>query len=132
MTTTLSKTPSVLSNTKPRPSLLDARPQLAAAMNLDGKVVRPAPHTERRKHDGIVKAKHLKPGQIVQAYLQGHARGGSRTVESVTRLGDGSMVRITWSSGQAPADYKAAYRWFDAALVGKPVNYVVPAFEVIR
>lgn len=81
------------------------------------------------KHDGIVKAKNIKEGWTVQAYLHGAPRGGKRVVKSVERSEDGSMVHVTFSSPHPDTDYKAAYRFFVEALVGTDVTVVnkVPA-----
>lgn len=92
-----------------------AAPQLAAPVDTTAPA---APH-DPTKHDGVVKSKHLKKGQVVRAWNSEHGpRGGERTVESIERLGDGAMVRVHWSSAHAPSEHKAAYRWFDAALAG--------------
>ena len=80
-------------------------------------------------HDGIVKAKHLTPGQEVRAYLHGRAVGGVRTVANVERLDDGATIRVTFSSDHPVTAYKAAYRFFDASLEGSIVKHTksVPA-----
>lgn len=80
--------------------------------------------------DGVVKAKHLKPGQQVRAFAHGQARGSLRTVKSVTRVGDGAMVHIEWESAHPAGEFKAAYRWYDAALDGTVSQHVerVPGF----
>jgi hypothetical protein len=96
------------------------------------KVVRPGLALTYGKHHGIVKTKQLQPGQRVRPFLHGEPRGGERIVETVTKLDDGAMVEITWASGHPTATYKAAYRWFDADLVGTPVAYVAPAFVAVR
>ncbi len=70
--------------------------------------------------DGVRKAKELKPGWEVRAFLHGKPCGGKRTVKSVERIDDGAQVHITWSSAHAPADYKAAYRFYVEALVREP------------
>lgn len=80
-------------------------------------------------HDGIVKAKHLREGQAVRAWLHGGPKGGERVVKSVTRSEDGATVTVEFSSPHPTTEYKAAYRWFDASLEGTPVRHVtkVPA-----
>lgn len=84
------------------------------------KIVRPGRITGH--HDGVVKAKHLKPGQTVRAFLHGEARGGERTVGTVKRIEDGAFVEVEWSSGHPTATYKAAYRWYDEKLAGKTIS----------
>lgn len=79
------------------------------------KIVRPGP-----THDGVVKAKQLKEGMKVRAFLHGQPRGGERVVKSVEKIDDGAMVRVTFSSAHPPADYKAAYRFHCEALVREP------------
>lgn len=84
------------------------------------KIVRPGRITDT--HDGVIKAKHLKPGQTVRAFLHGEPRGGERTVGKVTRIDDGAFVEIEWASGQPTATYKAAYRWHDESLANTTVT----------
>lgn len=100
----------------------EAQTSLTAVVEPTGpsKIVRPG--VVATEHDGVVKAKHLKSGQKVRAYLQGAPRGGERVVGTVTRLGDGAMVRIEWASGQPTSEYKAAYRWHDASLEGQSIS----------
>lgn len=74
------------------------------------------------KHDGIIKAKNLKPGQVVRAYLHGAPRGGERVVDTVERSEDGGTVHVTFSSQHPANDYKAAYRFYVEALVGTDVT----------
>ena len=76
------------------------------------------------KHDGIIKAKNAEKGQVVRAYLHGQPRGGERVIESVERIEDGAMVRIAFSSPHPTTDYKAAYRFYVAALDGVEVTAV--------
>lgn len=97
----------------------------------DAKIVRPGLRTvtEYVEHDGVVKAKHLKEGMRVRAYLHGKACGGERVVKSVQRSEDGSMVRVEFSSPHPTTDYKAAYRFYVADLAGTLVAkaHQVPA-----
>lgn len=72
-------------------------------------------------HDGVVRAKHLKPGQVVRAWLHDAPRGSEREVASVEPINDGSMVRITWATQHPVSEVKAAYRYHDAALEGTEV-----------
>lgn len=89
-----------------------------------GKIVRPGLVDQEYalEHDGVVKTKHLKKGQVVRAFAHGAPRGGERVVESIERLGDGATVLVTFSSPHPPAEYKAAYRWFDATLKGTTIR----------
>ena len=101
---------------KPAPA-----PQIVA--DVDGNqpvVVRPgtAVITEVRVHDGVVKAKHLKPGQQVRSWLHNQALGSVKTVESVTRIDDGEFVEVVFSSAHPSVRVKAAHRYFDETLVG--------------
>lgn len=74
---------------------------------------------------GVIKAKHVKKGQVLRAWLKGQARGGEYTVQAATRSEDGSTVHIAWEQPcQRPdEDYKAAYRFF----VVKDVKPVKPS-----
>lgn len=112
-----------------KPVTLTARPVVAAEVEgaAPARTVRPGLIQKRVEvhHDGIVKAKHLQPGQVVRAYLKDAPRGGERTVESVERLEDGALVRVTFSSDHPTTDYKAAYRFFVADLVGATVRHRV-------
>lgn len=80
-------------------------------------------------HDGVIKAKHVKKGMKVRAYVHGKPSGGERVVDTVERSKDGSMVTISFSSPHPTTEYKAAYRFFVQTLVGTPVERVtqVPA-----
>lgn len=74
-------------------------------------------------HDGIVKTKHLKGGQVVRAWFNGEPHGGERVVADVVpATEDRSMWTVSFSSPHRDQTYKAAYRWFDAALVGTVVE----------
>ena len=88
------------------------------------KVVRPGTRKVRTMstHDGVVKAKHLKPGMEVRAWLHGEPKGGVRVVESVERSEDGAMVRVAFATPHPTTDYKAAYRFFVEALFGMPIE----------
>lgn len=70
-------------------------------------------------HDGVIRAKHLKPGQVVRAWLHGEPRGGERQVESVESIEGGAMVRITWATEHPVSEVKAAYRYHDKTLEGQ-------------
>ena len=59
----------------------------------------------------VVKAKHAKPGMRVRAWLYSAPQGNWHEIANVVRLGDGSMVRITFADGTART-VKAAYRFF--------------------
>lgn len=89
-----------------------------------GSIVRPGLVDEvtEVEHDGIVKAKQVKKGMVVRAYLHGAPRGGERIVESVEVLDGGATVRVTFSSKHSTADYKAAYRFYVKALVGTTIR----------
>lgn len=76
-------------------------------------------------HDGVVKAKHLKPGMTVRAFLHGRPCGGERVVESVERIDDGAMVRVAFSSPHPATEYKAAYRFYVEELAGQPIPKTV-------
>jgi hypothetical protein len=80
-------------------------------------------------HDGVIKAKTLKSGQKVRAFLHGAPRGGERTVSKVTRSQDGATVIVEFSSPHPTTEYKAAYRFYDATLVDTVVRHIekVPA-----
>lgn len=80
-----------------------------------GKIVRPG--LVPTLAEGVIKAKQVKPGMVLRAFLKGEARGGERTVSKVTRSDDGSMVNIEFSSPHPPTDYKAAYRFWVKDLV---------------
>jgi hypothetical protein len=89
-----------------------------------GTTVRPGLRDEVQAlaHDGVVKTKHLQPGQVVRAFAHGEPRGGERVIESIERLDDGAMVLVTFSSPHPPTEYKAAYRWYDASLEGATIR----------
>lgn len=74
------------------------------------------------KHDGIIKAKNAKPGMVVRAYLKGEPRGGERVINTVERSEDGATVLVTFSSPHPDTEYKAAYRFYVAALVDTDVT----------
>jgi len=136
MTTTI-PTPSTLFGKRkapvvPRPPKIET-PQIAAPLDLSepGVIVRPGmveTLDENVTHDGVVKAKHLKPGQRVRPFVNGKARGGERIVGSTERVQGGAYVKITWASPHSPSEHKAAYRWFDQSLVGTPVVVLKPGF----
>lgn len=112
-----------------KPTVLTAKPVVAAETEggAPARTVRPGLIQKRVEvtHDGIVKAKHLQPGQVVRAYIKGEPRGGVRVVESVERLDDGAFVEVTFSSDDPTTVYKAAYRFFVADLVGTTLRHKV-------
>lgn len=73
-------------------------------------------------HDGIVKAKHIQPGQTVRAWLHNKPCGSERVVASVERIEDGEFVLVTFSTAHPDSTVKAAYRYFVADLVGTVVD----------
>jgi len=79
---------------------------IVAALPLD----KPAKNFE----SGVVKAKHLRRGQIVRPFLHGEPKGSERVVDTVLRLGP--TVSITFSSPHPPVEVKAAYRYHDASI----------------
>lgn len=131
-------TPALLANlhkrdVEPDPSLPSLpEPRLLAAVidanspAAHGKSVRPGTVEEEfwTHHDGVVKAKHLVPGQTVRPWLHGKPMGSARTVGSVDKKEDGAVVEIVWSSGHPTSEHKAAYRFHVPALVGTPVRSV--------
>lgn len=76
-------------------------------------------------HDGVVKAKHLKPGMSVRPYVHGEPRGAERVIKNVSRVGDGANVLIECESGFDPQERPAAYRWYCEALDGATVSRTV-------
>ena len=114
----------------PSPSLMPKfkAPAIIATTQVTepAKIVRPGMREQVTavQHDGVVKAKNLKKGQVVRAWLHGGPKGGERVVESVERIEDGAMVRVTFSSPHPTTDYKAAYRFYDASLVGTTVEHI--------
>jgi hypothetical protein len=137
-------------STVPNPSIMArfVRPVTVAAAPVEptdpGRIVRPGlvdTVSDTAVHDGVVKAKHLKPGMEVRPFLHGEPRGSVRTVATVKHirgkdaeeagLEDGAFVEITYSS-QHPHDTgdrrkKAAYRFHDASLAGTPLVVKTPA-----
>lgn len=118
-----------MTTTTPNPAQVFGSRKIEAPQTAITAVVEPSDHSKlvrpglvTSQHDGVVKAKQLKPGQKVRAFLQGAPRGAERVVGKVTRLGDGAMVQIEWASGQPTSEYKAAYRWHDASLEGSPIS----------
>lgn len=102
-------------------------------VNYPGHVVRPAVVTDEFTHDGVIKAKHAKPGQVVRPFLHGKPVGRERTIKSVEILGeDRSSVWIEFEGEFEAQNYKPAYRWYVAALVGTPVKRQRAGFEVVR
>lgn len=121
-------------NTRPNPLMMPSHApatvtpvaQLAAEVFEfeHGRTVRPGFVLQQveGQHNGVVKAKQVEAGQTVRAFLHGEPRGGERVVESVTRSADGATVTITFSTQHPTAEYKPAYRFFVAALVGSTVT----------
>lgn len=109
----------------------DVTPEQPAALVQPTGLVRPGYRDEvtTATHDGVVKAKNLQHGQVVRAWIKGEPRGGERVVDTIERIEDGAMVRVTFSSQHPTTDYKAAYRFHDESLVGTPFTKVrkVPA-----
>jgi hypothetical protein len=103
----------------------DVEPEVSA------KLVRPGFKSVVRHgtHDGIVKAKSVEKGMRIRSWLHDKPCGSEKVVESVERVGDGSKVLITFSSAHPATEYKAAYRFYVAALVGTPTQKVesIPA-----
>ena len=117
-------------STIPSPALLAAKqPVRTQAVEVDttAQAVRPGIVTEEKTviNDGIVKAKNLKPGQVVRPYLNGEARGAAKVVDKVERLGDGAFVRVSYSSAHQTVEVKAGYRFYDESLDGKPEKVTV-------
>lgn len=102
---------------------------LAATVEPDGKakLVRPGfvPEQVQSIHDGVVKSKHLEPGMNVRPWVHGAARGAERVIKSIERVGNGSMVLITFVAGFDPQERAAAYRWYCEALDGATVTKTV-------
>lgn len=80
---------------------------------------------ETSEHDGVLKAKQLRKGQRVRAFVHGKPQGGVRIVATVSKVDDNGMVDVTWASGHPDSSHKAAYRFFDESLVGTPVQRIV-------
>lgn len=76
-------------------------------------------------HDGVVKAKNLRPAARVRPYVRGVARGSERIVKSVTKIGNGAEVEVEFHSAHPTQTFKAAYRFFDESLVGVEVGHIV-------
>lgn len=60
----------------------------------------------------IVKAKHLRQHQQVQALIQGQPRGRVNTVEGTTRIKEGAEIEIVWKDGEPGITRKAAFRYY--------------------
>lgn len=60
----------------------------------------------------IIKAKHLRPKQKVQAIVQDQLRGRVNTVDRTTRINDGAEVEIAWEDGEPSITRKAAFRYY--------------------
>lgn len=97
-------------STTPTPSMFAGKAPVALTFRpvvvTDLEVAAPA----KAAANEVVKAKHLKAGQVVRAFLQGEARGGSHTVSDVVRIDDGATVEVSFTTRPA-GTYKAAYRF---------------------
>lgn len=116
-----------------------------------GRIVRPGlvPTVTEDLHDGVVKAKHLKPGQDVRPWHSQHgARGSERTVLKVRKITDtdelaalaasgviresdpqpGGYVEVSYSTLHPSQVLKSAYRFHDSALAGTPLVKNLPGF----
>ena len=113
----------------PTPAIFAKKAPLVAKVSPSepAKIVRPgtAEDVVTSVHDGVVKTKHLKPGQSVRAFVRGEPRGSVHVVSKIERLEGGALWRVEFSSGHPTLEYKAAYRWFDESLVGSVVQHVV-------
>src|SRR3954469_21156915 len=105
----------------------EQRKQAALVLPTEPAKVRPGRVDQQvvRIHDGVVKAKHLEPGMVVRPFVRGVARSSERTVQAVTKVDDGAIVHVEFSSAHVDQDYKAAYRWYCEALDGMPVTETV-------
>ena len=96
----------------PNPSILAKR--VTHAQQVTAIVAETVPTDPAVEPANVIKAKTVKAGQIVRAWLKGEARGGEYTVKTVTRSEDGASVHIEFEQPcQRPdGDYKAAYRFY--------------------
>lgn len=124
-----------MTENRPNPSMMPKqRSQVAAEIHPlePGRVVRPGfiEQVQEGQHDGVEKAKYIKPGQVVQSFLHGQPRGSAKTVATVTMTEDNERVRIEFSSAHPTQEFKPAYRFYVAELAGTVVTNVkkVPAF----
>lgn len=69
------------------------------------------PETTVSTPDSVVKAKRIKPGMVVRAWLHDAPRGGERTVATVEVDRETGMVAMTFSSQHPDTTYKAAYHF---------------------
>lgn len=103
-----------------------------------GKIVRPIGKRHvlvERLDDGVRKAKQLQPGMRVRPYIKGEARGGERVVETVERVEDDTLVRISFSTGHPTQDYKPAYRFVHLDAIGQVIQVreqAPPGFVEVR
>jgi hypothetical protein len=116
-------------NAKPSPLMMPQHRPVQVATNIaaevdvtaPGRVVRPGVVEVVSAHDGVIKAKQLAPGMKVRSWLHGKACGSEKVVSKVTRVEDGTMIEVEFSSGHPTSRFKPAYRFFVAALQGTEV-----------
>ncbi len=106
-----------MTTTVPTPLMMPQH-RVAAEINEHDKVKSVRPGLIRVEHDGILKAKQVKPGLEIQSYLHDKPCGSIKTVETVTRSEDGATVTLTFSSAHPTLTYKAAYRFYVPGLAG--------------
>lgn len=127
-TMTTIPSPATIARRVTKPVTPTTTERVAVEVPLEGKVRPGTKPVVVGEHDGVLKTKNLKSGMVVRAFLKGEPRGGERTIDRIKRLGDGSMYEVFFVGGNVPsAEYKAAYRWHAAELVGSDVTKHVPA-----
>lgn len=96
----------------PNPSILAGRATHASTVT--AVIAATDPTAPAAEPDNVVKAKAVKPGMVVRAWLHGGPRGGEYTVLNVRPVKNGSQVHIEFVKPcQRPdGEYKAAYRFF--------------------
>lgn len=131
-------TPALLAALAKKPAAVPARPVLPRlAVDLEpaepAKIVRPGTRKQIVEFvsDGVFKTKHLMVGQRVRPYVHGQPRGGERIVAKVERQNNGATYKVTWASGHGVTEHAAAYRWFDASMVGETLQRVVPVAALV-
>lgn len=139
MTTTPTFSPAAMPQFK-APAAPKTTPKPSALVRLDpiepGTLVRPGTVEQVTVTSGVIKAKHVKPGMELRAFLKGEPRGAKRTVASKRRVPgtDGAKVEITWTEDSPlphVSEYAAAYRFHGEAIeVVKHVPTLVPYSEV--
>lgn len=140
-TTTTRPTPLLMARKRPDtvptvPDRMPSRQEVGVLLDTDAPSRVVAPGGRRTVlvttvDDGVRKAKQVQPGQRVQPFIHGVARGGVRVVESVERIEDNTLVRITFSSGHPAQDYKPAYRFIDLDAVGKEITVRQSTFVAV-